>query len=169
MNELGDMEKTLDKSVKELRRVVIGLRPPALDELGLTHALRQSLEELKAEGIYCKFDVSGTPIRLPPNMEIAVYRIVQEALSNIRKHAQASRVNLQLQFQEDRLLVEVRDNGKGFNRTQTLNSAISVGHIGLLGMKQRAEMLGGDVIIRTREGAGTSVILSLPIQPRGEE
>ncbi|GAG04839.1 unnamed protein product, partial [marine sediment metagenome] len=112
--ELADMESTITKSLNELRRVMIGLRPPALDELGLTHALRQSLENLKADGLACKFSEVGTPPRLPSSMEIAVYRVVQEALTNIRKHANATKVNLYIQFQEDKLLVEVRDNGKGF-------------------------------------------------------
>jgi two-component system sensor histidine kinase DegS len=163
------MENTIDKSLKELRRVVVGLRPPALDELGLTHALRQSLLDLKANGLDCKFSEVGTPLRLPSSMEIAVYRIVQEALNNIRKHANASKINLQLQFQEDKLLVKIGDNGKGFDLSQTLDSAISVGHVGLLGMKQRAEMLGGDLRIKTGEGTGTTIILSLPIQHQVEE
>jgi len=167
--ELADMESTINKSLKELRRVVIGLRPPALDELGLTHALKQSLKELNADGLDCKFSEVGTPFRLPSNMEIAAYRVVQEALNNIRKHANATKVNLRLQFQEDKLLVEIRDNGKGFDFSQTLDSAISVGRVGLLGMKQRAEMLGGDIRVKTGEGAGTAIILSLPIQPQIEE
>jgi len=163
------MESTIDKSLKELRRVLTGLRPPALDELGLSHALRQSLEELKTDGMDCRFSEVGTPVRLPSNVEIAVYRAVQEALTNIRKHASATRVNLRLQFQTDKLLVEVRDNGKGFDLSQTLDSAISVGHMGLLGMKQRAEMLGGDIKIRTGEGVGTAITLRFPIQPQIEE
>ncbi len=162
--ELAAMESTITKSLKELRRVVVGLRPPALDELGLTPALKKSLEELKTEGIESKFTEAGTPFRLPSSMEIAIYRIAQEALSNIRKHAGATIVNLHLQFQEDRLLVEIRDNGRGFNLSQTLSSAISVGHLGLLGMRQRVEMLGGDIRIKTREGKGTTITLSLPIQ-----
>lgn len=167
--ELATVEDTIDKSLKELRRVVIGLRPPALDELGLDHALRQSLEDLKSDGLICKFSEVGTRTRLSSSVEIAVYRLVQEALSNIRKHAHATKVNLRLQFREDTLLVEIRDNGKGFDLSQTLDSAIAVGHMGLLGMKQRAEMLGGDIKIRTGEGAGTTLILSLPIQPQEEE
>ncbi len=167
--ELATVESTIDKSLKELRRVLTGLRPPALDELGLKHALRQSLEELKADGLDCRFSEVGTPVRLPSSMEITVYRAVQEALTNIRKHANATKVNVRLQFQTDKLLVEVRDNGRGFDLSQTLDSAISVGHIGLLGMKQRAEMLGGDIKIRTDEGTGTSIILSLPIQSQVEE
>ncbi len=167
--ELADMESTITKSLKELRRVVVGLRPPALDELGLTHALRQSLDDLKADGLDCKFSQVGTPIRLPSSMEITAYRVVQEALTNIHKHANATKVNLRLQFQEDKLLIEIRDNGQGFDRSQTLGSAISVGHIGLLGMKQRAEMLGGDIKIKTGEGKGTTIILGLPIHSQVEE
>lgn len=167
--ELADMEHTVTKSLKELRRVVVGLRPPALDELGLTHALRRSLEELKTEGLDCEFRLVGEPFRLPSSMEIAVYRVTQETLSNIRKHAQASKVNLRLQFQKDKLLVEVRDNGQGFDLQQTLENAISVGRMGLLGMKQRAEMLGGNMTIKTREGVGTTVTFILPIQQQGKE
>jgi len=166
--ELATMESTIDKSLKELRRVLTGLRPPALDELGLSHALRQSLEDLKTDGINCKFSEVSTPTRLPPSMEIAIYRVVQEALTNIRKHANATKVNLRLQFQADKLLVEIRDNGKGFDLSQTLDSAISVGHMGLLGMKQRAETLGGDIKIKTGEGTGTTLTLTLPIQPQIE-
>jgi len=168
-DELATVESTIDKSLKELRRVLTGLRPPALDELGLSHALRQSLEELKTDGIDCHFSEVGMPARLPSSMEIAVYRVVQEALTNIRKHANATRVNLRLQFQADKLLVGIRDNGKGFDLSHTLDSAISVEHMGLLGMKQRAEMLGGDIRIRTGEGAGTAITLRFPIQPQIEE
>lgn len=169
--ELANMENSLNKSLKELRRVVTDLRPPALDELGLTHALRQSLEDLKADGLDCQFSKEGTPVRLPSSMEIAVYRIVQEALNNIRKHANATKVSLRTQFHPDKLLVEVRDNGRGFDLSQTLDSATSVGHMGLLGMKQRAETLGGDIKVKTGSGIGTTITLSLPIQPqvKGEE
>jgi len=168
-NELAAMESTITKSVKELRRVVIGLRPPALDELGLVHALQQSLEDLKANGLVCKLSEVGTPFRLPSSTEIAVYRVVQEALTNIQKHANATTVNLRLQFQEGKFVVELRDNGNGFDLSQTLSSAISVGHMGLLGMKQRAEILGGNIKIKTAEGKGTTITLSLPTQPQVEE
>ena len=168
-SELADMESTISKSLKELRRVVIGLRPPVLDELGLNYALQQSLEDLKSEGLNCRFSVAGTPLRLPPETEIAVYRVVQETLNNIRKHAKASRINLRLRFQEDKLQVEIRDNGVGFDLSHALDSAISVGRVGLLGMKQRAEMLGGDLSIETGEGTGTAITLSVPIQPQEED
>jgi len=163
-SELADMENTITKSVKELRRVVIGLRPPALNELGLPHALRKILEELKADGIECKYRAMGTPLRLPSIVEIAVYRVVQEALNNIRKHADASKVSLRLQFQEDELMIEIHDDGQGFDLSQTLDSAVSVGRMGLLGMKKRAEMLGGNLKVKTSEGTGTTITLDLPFQ-----
>ena len=168
-DELTAMENTIDKSLKELRRVVTGLRPPALDELGLSHALRQSLDDLKTDGIDCRFSEAGTPVRLQSSIEIAVYRVAQEALTNVRKHANATKVNLRLQFQTDKLSIEIRDNGKGFDLSQTLDSAISVGHMGLLGMKQRAETLGGAIKIKAGEGTGTTITLKFPIQPQVEE
>ena len=167
--ELSDMEATITKSLKELRRVVVGLRPPALDELGLTHAIRQSLDELTVDGIECKFSQDGIPFRLPSSIEIAVYRVVQEAMTNIRKHAGAGSVSLNMEFREDELIVEVNDDGHGFNLARTLNSAISVGHLGLLGMKQRVEMLGGNMNIRTSEGSGTTIIYTFPVMSRTEE
>jgi len=170
LDELTTVENTIDKSLKELRRVLIGLRPPALDELGLRHALRQSLEHLKTDGMDCRFNETGTPVRLPSDTEIAIYRIAQEALTNIRKHAaDATKVNLHLQFRTSDLLVEIRDNGKGFDLSRTLDSAISVGHMGLLGMKQRVETVGGDIKIKTSEGTGTIITLKFPIQSQIEE
>ena len=166
--ELISMDSTITKSLKELRRVVIGLRPPALDELGLTHALRKSVEDLQVDGLDSKFIEVGLPCRLPSSVEIAAYRVIQEALNNIRKHAGATKVNVRLQFLKEKLLVDISDNGKGFDLSQTMDSAVDVGHVGLIGMKQRAEMLGGDIKIKTGEGGGTNIVLTLPIQQPAE-
>ncbi|MFC2010184.1 histidine kinase [Chloroflexota bacterium] len=162
--ELAKMEDTIDKSLKELRRIVVGLRPPILDELGLTHALQQSLKDLIEDGISYKFSQEGEQIRLSSSVEITVYRAIQEAINNIRKHSEATKVSLTMQYQADRLIVEIRDNGKGFDLSQTTDSAISIGHMGLLGMRQRAEILGGRIRIKTSEGSGTIITLNLPIQ-----
>lgn len=163
--ELLGMEETITRSLKELRRVVIGLRPPALDELGLTHAVRQTLDDLKPDGIECRFDQEGESVRLSPSMEIAVYRVVQESLNNIRKHAHATAVDITMKFLGEELVVDITDNGDGFDLTQTLDSAVSVGHLGLLGMQQRAEMLGGRIDVRTTQGQGTTITLTLSVQP----
>lgn len=169
LNELTTMEDTVDRSLKELRRIVIGLRPPVLDELGLTHALQQGLKELRADGVECRFSKDGEQVRLPSNIEITVYRAVQEAINNIRKHSKASRVSLRLEYLSDRLQVTIRDNGKGFDLSQTMDSAISVGHMGLLGMRQRAEIIGGNLKIKTSEGEGTTITITLPLQTPVEE
>ena len=168
-SELSDMEGTVTKSLKELRRVVVGLRPPALDELGLTNAIRQSLDDLAADGIEGNYHQAGNPCRLPSSLEIAVYRVVQESLMNIRKHAKATKVALNLEFNTDEMNLEIHDNGQGFSLIQTLDSAISVGHLGLLGMKQRAEMLGGNMDIKTGDGNGTTVSFNFPVNSRIKE
>lgn len=167
--QINLVEDTVERSLKELRRVVVDLRPPALDELGLSHALRQSLSTLSSEGIHCEFNETGTLVRLAPEVEITVYRAVQEALTNIRKHAGASKVRLQLEYKEEELVVKVQDNGKGFDLTYTLENAIAVGSIGLLGMRQRLEMLDGRIDIRTREGGGTIVTMNLPLRTEEKE
>ena len=168
-SELSDMEGTITKSLKELRRVVVGLRPPALDELGLTKAIRQSLDDLAVDGIAGDYKQAGKPFNLPSSIEIAVYRVVQESLINIRKHAGATKVALSIEFNHDELSLEINDNGQGFDLVETLGSAISVGHLGLLGMKQRAEMLGGNMNIKTGEGNGTTVSFHFPVNSRKEE
>ena len=168
-SELSDMEGTVTKSLKELRRVVVGLRPPALDELGLIKTIRQSLDDLAADGIVSDYNQTGKSFRLPSSIEIAVYRIVQESLINIRKHANATKVALSVKYNPDELNLEIRDNGQGFNLVQTLDSAIAVGHLGLLGMKQRAEMLGGNMNIKTGEGTGTTVSVNFPVNSQMEE
>ena len=162
-SELAEIEATLDKSVKEMRRVMAGLHPPALDELGLVHALRQALEGLKPDGIAYHLETAGEAARLPGSTEVAVYRVVQEALTNVRKHSEASVVILHIQFEPENVSVDVSDNGKGFNLAKTMRSAISVGHMGLLGMSERVSMLGGTLKIETRPGAGTSISLTIPI------
>lgn len=169
-DELEAMESTIDRSLKELRRVVIALRPPALEELGLTHALKQSVEDLRSDGLECRFNNTGDSVRLPLDVEIAVYRVVQESLNNVRKHARATKVSLNLRYGLEKLVVEVRDNGRGFDLSRTLDSAVAAGHLGLLGMKERVENLGGDVKIRTSQDGGTTVTLVLPIQlPQEDE
>lgn len=168
-DELLGMEETITRSLKELRRVVIGLRPPALDELGLTHAVRQTLDDLKADEIECRFSQEGESVRLSPSMEIAVYRVAQESLNNIRKHAHATAVDITMKFLGEELVVEITDNGDGFDLTQTLDSAVSAGQLGLLGMKQRAEMLGGKIDVRTTKGRGTTITLTLSIRPVAAE
>ena len=162
--ELSEIKGVIDQSIKELRRVIYDLQPPALGELGLLGVLRQNVHNFEREtGIACSFQVEGTPVTVPPLYDLALYRIAQEALANARKHSQATKVDVSLSFHRDELHLEIRDNGKGFDLSHALNNARSAGRLGLLGMKDRAETLGGSMTIETSQGAGTSIALILPL------
>ncbi len=168
--ELAEIEKTIDQSIRELRRVMSDLHPPALEELGLVNALRQIVEKLGRDGITAHFQIQGVPPSLPPSIEISIYRIVQEALSNIRKHSGATEVEAWLEFGPESISVEVHDNGKGFDLPKTVASEVAVHHMGLMGMKQRAETFGGTLRIDTGPGKGTTISLTVPTDElRGDQ
>ncbi|OGO03936.1 MAG: hypothetical protein A2Y60_04065 [Chloroflexi bacterium RBG_13_54_9] len=165
--ELSEVKMVLDQSIKELRRLIADLRLPALDELGLVGALRRAVEEFETRtNILCHFEMEGTPLSLPPSVEIAAYRVAQEALTNVRRHSQASEVQVQVCFWADSLTVQVSDNGKGFNLQQVSDRAASLEQVGLSGMEERAETVGGTLTIETEEGMGTTVLLRLPSASR---
>jgi len=161
--EFFEVKDVIDQSIGELRRVIFDLQPPDLGELGLLGALRQNLQKFERDtGIDCSFRIDGTPRSLPRMVEIAVYRVVQEALANVRKHAQGTMVDVTLRFEIDNLCLEIRDNGEGFDLSAALNGSRSEQHLGLSGMKDRAETLGGTMNIETAEGVGTTIALTLP-------
>jgi signal transduction histidine kinase len=163
--ELAEIRSVIEQSIKELRRVIFDLQPPALGQFGLVGALHQYLQNFEIDtGIACSFQIEGTPSTLSRVYEITLYRVTQEALANVRKHAQATRVNVILRFQPDDLRLEIRDNGKGFDIVKVLKGANSVERLGLSGMKDRAETLGGSLIIDSAPGAGTCVTLTLALQ-----
>jgi len=161
-SELSDIERTLQRSVKELRRIIADLRPFPLEELGLITAIHQMVAALEEEGINCRFEVDGVLPRLTPAEERATYSIVQEALTNVRKHSQATRVSLRLRFQDQTVSVEIKDNGVGFNPRNIIDNQFRPIHIGLLGMKDTAVLVDARLKIRSSPGKGTSVKFVLP-------
>ena len=163
--ELGltKIRKTLQRSIKELRLAIANLRPLPLEEIGLVGTFHQALEVLHEEGIRCHIEVQGELPKLTLAQEKITYWIVQECLTNIRRHSKASDVNLLIQFGDNTVSVEVNDNGQGFEPNQVMNSTIPLGHIGLLGMKERAELLGGPLSINSKPGKGTSIRFSFLI------
>ena len=162
--DMAEVDETLRASLKELRQVLSGLRPPALEELGLTHAIIRDLERLEETGVSCSIQMEGTPMRLPTEAEIATYRVVQEGLNNIRKHANAGEARVRLEFGERELSIRIKDNGAGFNTSEALEGDPSIGHLGLVGMKQRVEGLGGTLRISSKIGLGTTVDIHLPVE-----
>jgi len=157
--EASKIKDILEKTLNESRRILAGLQPLNLDELGFTSALRQEAERLNKEtNTKCDFQVEGEPIETTSSQKIAIYRVIQEALNNIRKHANATEAKVQLCFEPGTVSVKVSDDGKGFK----LDGSNTVGHLGLFGMKERAEMLGGNLNITSQPGSGTSILLTFP-------
>jgi signal transduction histidine kinase len=152
---LGELKRDVQAAVVDVRQVVYALRPPALDELGLVGALRLLASQYQRPDLQVALDA---PEALPPVLaaaEVAVYRIVQEALTNVVRHAQASACVVSL-VMRDRLEVSVRDNGHGMPAQQ------SVG-VGLLSMRERATELGGECAITSSGAEGTVVCAWLPL------
>jgi two-component system sensor histidine kinase UhpB len=143
--------------------VIRGLRPIYLDDLGLLAALEILARETEpAAGVSVSFQTDGLPVRLTPEREIAIFRIAQEALSNVTRHAQARHVDMGVEFGEGRLTITIRDNGKGFSRPPAPADLASAGHYGLLGMQERAELIGAALQIESSPGNGTKVVLVVP-------
>jgi signal transduction histidine kinase len=147
-----------------LRTLARDLRPPSLDELGLVAALSTLLSEVEDDSeLVATLRVVGTDIRLAPEIELGAFRIVQEAVRNILRHARASRIAVTLEYGPDSLALEVTDDGRGFETGDDRPSE----HLGLLGMRERARLLGGLLDVRSTPGSGTVVQGSVPLGPNG--
>jgi PAS domain S-box-containing protein len=157
--KIRGMKEQVDSTITSVQRIVAELRPGVLDDLGLVAAIEWQCRDFQRRtGIICHCTVSHEDLRVDPEHATAVFRICQEALTNVTRHAQATEVQVRLEDQGVGLLLQVRDNGRGIPHDR-LTDAKS---FGLLGMRERAGLLGGDVQIETREGNGTTIILHLP-------
>lgn len=147
----------------ELDRLSYELRPPALDDLGLDEALRTHAQHWSSEaGVDIDLHSHGLrAARLPPVVETTVYRVVQETLTNIRKHAGATRVGLIVERRKDELRVIVEDDGCGFDSTSVVSGRGQ--HLGLRGMAERARLVAGQFEIESVPGRGTTAYLTIPI------
>jgi PAS domain S-box-containing protein len=156
--ELGRALELLRQTVREARRVIAGLRTTTLDDFGLATAVRQQIETLCAEGWQIGYEEALGEERLPPETETALYRIAQEALTNVRKHAQTSRAHVTLARRGQSVYLEIRDLGCGFEQP-TMPEVIDPGEkVGLYSMRERIALLGGELKITSAPGAGTSVV-----------
>ncbi len=161
--QLEAVKSLLAATSKEVHRLVYGLRPSLLDDLGLPAALRSCAHgSLDAAGVEVHFEVAGEEKRLPPQVEIALFRIAQEAITNIARHARAESAYISLEFKEKSVFIQVEDDGIGFDLSQVCGSAGTGKGMGLLSMKERAELLGGTLTIDTKLGGGTRVAAEVP-------
>jgi signal transduction histidine kinase len=136
-----------------------------LDELGLIPTLRWYIQNFSNRLNICSnFETIGLEEKLPPQIETAFYRIVQEALNNIAKHAQADRVEVSLMKRDSKIHASIRDNGKGFDLDKVLHSESPERGFGLAGIQERVSLLGGQMDIQSRSGFGTLIHVEIPYQ-----
>jgi len=154
----------IGKTTQQMYDLILALRPSVLDDLGLAAALRSHAERvLNGSGITFKLDPSGLIKRLPPSIETALYRIFQEALSNVVKHSKADQVKIMLTQRNGVFEGEIVDNGHGFN-LENIDREVDNPHgLGLLGMRERLVQCGGSMDIISREGEGTRIQILIPL------
>jgi signal transduction histidine kinase len=156
-DSLREIGETTQEALGEMRLLLFELRPPHLEEGGLTAALRSRLQAVETRaGLTVEFDCRGEE-RLRPDAEQELYRIAQEALNNILKHARAQHVAVHLDFTSDLVVLEVTDDGVGFAPSREHAAGY-----GLPGMRERAERLGGRLVVHSGPGAGTRVRVEAP-------
>lgn len=159
--ELRAMKEKLRESLESVRAMIFDLRPPTLSELGLAVALRTYAADFEARygvPVSCELDESDTG--LLPQQELAIYRVMQEALQNVHKHANATSVVLEWRREPGRWAMRCRDDGIGFDLVKAARRRRSVG---LLSMRERAELSGGSLQVQSAPGQGTAVTLLLPV------
>ncbi|MGE7603951.1 sensor histidine kinase [Peribacillus sp. NPDC097675] len=161
--EIRSLKVMVRNALYEVRRIIYDLRPMALDDLGLVPTLRKYLQTTEDyntnSGVRLNFVNIGQVIRLPSDMEVALFRLVQEAVQNSLKHAQPQQIQVKLSISKELVTVVIKDDGKGFD------AAIQKeGSFGLVGMRERVELLEGSMTIDSQPGAGTMVLIQVPYE-----
>lgn len=151
--------------LEEIQRMIHDLRPSLLDDLGLISAIDWYAEaRLKSQGIQVEWEVIGTQRRFPRELETALFRVAQEAISNIARHAQAENVSIFLGYEDGIVTLEIEDDGKGIEGTETDPNVRGKHTFGILGMRERVNLFGGDFIIDSKVGQGTRIKARIPVQ-----
>jgi signal transduction histidine kinase len=157
----GTMDRLLDSTIETVKRLSAELRPGALDVLGLQAAVEWQAEEFeKRTGIACELSLEQADPGLDDRMSTALFRIFQEALTNVARHAGATRVRARIRKRNGSLELVVEDNGRGIGDDEIQSPA----SLGLLGMRERALSMGGEVAIKGKGGAGTKVKVRIPLK-----
>jgi signal transduction histidine kinase len=157
------------RTLEELHRLIFDLRPSVLDDLGLLSAIRWYAERhLASRGISVRCEFSGIEARLTPELETALFRVSQEAITNIAKHSRAETVLIQVLERDDSISIEIEDDGEGFDPSSLPPPAARERGLGLLGMRERVELFGGTIEIDSAPGQGTRIAITAPIQASGE-
>lgn len=158
--KLDDTLKNIDTAIQSVRRIATELRPPVLDSLGLTAAIEwQATDFQNRTGIQCQFSPMAEDLPLDREKATAVFRIFQESLTNVARHAQATQVQIGLERVNGHVLLRLADNGRGISQENTRGSH----SLGILGMHERVRLLQGDMSISSEAGQGTAINVSIPL------
>jgi signal transduction histidine kinase len=161
---LNEVRSMTTGAVDDLRRIIRAMRPIYLEELGLTPALEMLAKDLKADSeIEVHFSHEGLDRRLESEQELALFRVAQEALNNVKQHSHADSGWLAIHFDTGTVMITVRDNGDGFQAPERITELSEAGHFGLMGMAERAQLVGARLQIESLPGRGTTVTLSFDI------
>jgi two-component system sensor kinase len=147
--------------MEELHGVVFALRPPDLDDIGVVAAIERYITQVQRSGLNAHLEAEEEPPPLTPEVRLAIYRIVQEALHNALRHAAADEAVVRFETMDDTLRVTIRDNGAGFNPQHTARPTA----LGLLSMRERAAAIGATFAVMSRPGDGTTVMIERRIEP----
>lgn len=167
-DQVLEVQSNLQQTLDDVRRICADLRPPALDNLGLVSAVRSRLRTLEQQNpIDVSLHVSGDPHQpIPEDIALTLFRVMQEALSNILKHAGAHTVEVQLYIDPDEICLVVRDDGQGFQVPNRLGQLIEGHHFGLVGLRERLEMIQGTLYVSSLTGEGTCIRAFVPLTPQ---
>jgi len=166
---LGEAKSLSSQTLTAMRQLSLDLRPTMLDDLGLVPTLRWYIQNFSNRLDVCSnFEAIGMEEKLSPQIETAFYRIVQEALNNIAKHAQADRVEVSLVKRDSRIYASIQDNGKGFDLEKVLHPETPERGFGIVGIQERVSLLGGQLEIQSRPGFGTLISIEIPYESMAE-
>ncbi|NUM45227.1 MAG: GAF domain-containing protein [Anaerolineales bacterium] len=157
----AELKRLVNEVLENLHRLAVRLRPASLDHLGLIPALQQYIEDFSTRhGVLVQFETMGVDTRLRGDLETVLYRIVQEALTNVIKHARATRVDVLLERRGNKLITIVEDNGVGFETAEPMSG----NHLGLFGIRERLEMFNGQLHLESTPNVGTTLFIEVPYE-----
>jgi signal transduction histidine kinase len=160
---LSEVRTMVTGAIASVRQFSRDLRPLTLEDLGLVASMQYLVNQLaQSEGIKVDLEIEGEIDGLSNDMEIAIYRILQETLNNVKKHADATEVEVLAQFTRRQIKLTVRDNGRGFEVPEAVTDLASNGSFGLMGLHERAQLFGGEITVKSQPGRGTTVQMIIP-------
>ncbi len=162
--ELKDLKKIVRQNLADVRQIIFNLRPMVLDDLGLFPTLRKYIPEVaKRENLNIQLNISGKESRLSSPVEVAIFRLIQELINNVIKHAEATIASVNIEVSDKYIKVNVEDNGKGFIEEEVMNNS---NHFGLIGLKERVQLFDGNYEIKSSIDMGTIISFKIPVIER---